>query len=264
MIDIPIGNGPRSGPGRRIYAPQCRTARALRGGRAGRYRFALATGRFDRPCQAAMVWRMSCGRVANAHPRPKSGGWIEPDTADRRRPDGADPEGRQPAGGGAAHDRPARSGQGSQGATSWSITELALTTFFPRWYMTDQAEVDAWFEREMPNAATRPLFERAAEHQHRHVVRLCGADRRRPSLQHRRSWSSATARSSASTARCICRAIPSSIRSARSSTWRSATSSPAISASRLARASAASSACASATTGAGRRPIASWDCRASN
>ena len=41
-------------------------------------------------------------------------------------------------------------------------TELALTTFFPRWYMTDQAEVDFWFEREMPNAATRPLFERAA------------------------------------------------------------------------------------------------------
>ena len=43
-------------------------------------------------------------------------------------------------------------------------TELALTTFFPRWYMTDQAEVDAWFEREMPNAATRPLFEKAAEY----------------------------------------------------------------------------------------------------
>jgi predicted amidohydrolase len=43
-------------------------------------------------------------------------------------------------------------------------TELALTTFFPRWYMTDQTEVDSWFEREMPNAATRPLFERAAEY----------------------------------------------------------------------------------------------------
>ena len=43
--------------------------------------------------------------------------------------------------------------------------ELALTTFFPRWYMEDQAEVDAWFEREMPNAATEPLFARAAEHQ---------------------------------------------------------------------------------------------------
>ncbi len=41
--------------------------------------------------------------------------------------------------------------------------ELALTTFFPRWYMQDKAEVDAWFEREMPNAATRPLFERAAQ-----------------------------------------------------------------------------------------------------
>ena len=40
--------------------------------------------------------------------------------------------------------------------------ELALTTFFPRWYMTEPAEVDAWFEREMPSAATRPLFEQAA------------------------------------------------------------------------------------------------------
>lgn len=36
--------------------------------------------------------------------------------------------------------------------------ELCLTTFFPRWYMEDQAEVDTWFEREMPNAATAPLF----------------------------------------------------------------------------------------------------------
>ncbi|GGF20221.1 N-carbamoyl-D-amino-acid hydrolase [Aliidongia dinghuensis] len=42
--------------------------------------------------------------------------------------------------------------------------ELALTTFFPRWYMEDPAEIDQWFEREMPSAATRPLFERAAEY----------------------------------------------------------------------------------------------------
>ena len=42
--------------------------------------------------------------------------------------------------------------------------ELALTTFFPRWYMTEPAEVDAWFEREMPNAVTRPLFEQAADY----------------------------------------------------------------------------------------------------
>lgn len=45
-----------------------------------------------------------------------------------------------------------------------NYTELALTTFFPRWYMTDQAEIDSWFEREMPNAATRPLFARASEY----------------------------------------------------------------------------------------------------
>jgi len=44
------------------------------------------------------------------------------------------------------------------------FTELALTTFFPRWYMTDAAAIDAYFERAMPNAATRPLFERAAQH----------------------------------------------------------------------------------------------------
>ena len=42
--------------------------------------------------------------------------------------------------------------------------ELALTTFFPRWYMTDEAEIDAWFEREIPNAATQPLFDAAKKH----------------------------------------------------------------------------------------------------
>lgn len=42
--------------------------------------------------------------------------------------------------------------------------ELALTTFFPRWFMTDQDEVDGWFERAMPNEATAPLFARAREH----------------------------------------------------------------------------------------------------
>src|SRR5437762_1430279 len=53
----------------------------------------------------------------------------------------------------------------AKGADLIVYPELALTTFFPRWYMEDQAEVDTWFEREMPNAATRPLFERAARHQ---------------------------------------------------------------------------------------------------
>lgn len=41
--------------------------------------------------------------------------------------------------------------------------ELALTTFFPRWYMEDQREIDAYFEREMPSAATAPLFDLARE-----------------------------------------------------------------------------------------------------
>jgi predicted amidohydrolase len=39
--------------------------------------------------------------------------------------------------------------------------ELALTTFFPRWWMTDQAEIDAFFEREMPGPETLPLFDEA-------------------------------------------------------------------------------------------------------
>jgi hypothetical protein len=39
--------------------------------------------------------------------------------------------------------------------------ELALTTFFPRWYMEDQSEVDAFFERQMPNEAAAPLFAEA-------------------------------------------------------------------------------------------------------
>src|SRR5450432_4512397 len=40
--------------------------------------------------------------------------------------------------------------------------ELALTTFFPRWFMTDQAQIDAYFEREMPGPETSPLFDEAA------------------------------------------------------------------------------------------------------
>jgi predicted amidohydrolase len=39
--------------------------------------------------------------------------------------------------------------------------ELALTTFFPRWYHAERSAADIWFEREMPGPATRPLFEAA-------------------------------------------------------------------------------------------------------
>lgn len=41
--------------------------------------------------------------------------------------------------------------------------ELALTTFFPRWYIEDQAEIDRYFEREMPGPKTQPLFDLARE-----------------------------------------------------------------------------------------------------
>ena len=44
-----------------------------------------------------------------------------------------------------------------------AFPELALTTFFPRWFMEDQAEIDSFFEREMPGPQTRALFEAAAE-----------------------------------------------------------------------------------------------------
>jgi predicted amidohydrolase len=39
--------------------------------------------------------------------------------------------------------------------------EAALTPFFPHWYMTDDGEIDAYFEREMPGPETRPLFDEA-------------------------------------------------------------------------------------------------------
>jgi len=42
--------------------------------------------------------------------------------------------------------------------------ELALTTFFPRWDMTDQSEIDAFYEPEMPGPETQRLFDRAREY----------------------------------------------------------------------------------------------------
>ena len=40
--------------------------------------------------------------------------------------------------------------------------ELTLTTFFPRYFMEEQKEVDRWFEALMPGPAKKPLFEAAA------------------------------------------------------------------------------------------------------
>ena len=52
----------------------------------------------------------------------------------------------------------------AQGADFIVYPELALTTFFPRWYHADLGEADHWFEREMPNEAVAPLFEHARRH----------------------------------------------------------------------------------------------------
>ena len=49
----------------------------------------------------------------------------------------------------------------SRGCDLIVYPELTLTTFFPRWYMEDQSEIDAYFETKMPNEATLPLFEEA-------------------------------------------------------------------------------------------------------
>jgi N-carbamoyl-D-amino-acid hydrolase len=49
----------------------------------------------------------------------------------------------------------------ARGADIVVFPELALTTFFPRWWMEDDAEIDSFFEREMPGNETAPLFNEA-------------------------------------------------------------------------------------------------------
>jgi predicted amidohydrolase len=51
----------------------------------------------------------------------------------------------------------------SHGCDLVVFPECALTAFFPHWYYERQEDIDAYFEREMPNAATQPLFDCARE-----------------------------------------------------------------------------------------------------
>src|ERR1700752_3392407 len=51
----------------------------------------------------------------------------------------------------------------ASGARFVVFPELALTTFFPRWWMTDQTEIERFFEQDMPGPETRPLFDLAKE-----------------------------------------------------------------------------------------------------
>src|SRR5262245_10234054 len=48
-----------------------------------------------------------------------------------------------------------------QGCDLVVFPELALTTFFPRWYFERHEDIDVFFERTMPNADTQPLFDAA-------------------------------------------------------------------------------------------------------
>jgi len=48
-----------------------------------------------------------------------------------------------------------------RGAELVVFTELALTTFFPRWLIDDEAELDSYYERDMPGPETQPLFDEA-------------------------------------------------------------------------------------------------------
>jgi hypothetical protein len=49
----------------------------------------------------------------------------------------------------------------SNGCDLVVFPELALTTFFPRWFVDDITEANHWYETSMPSPATQPLFDEA-------------------------------------------------------------------------------------------------------
>ncbi len=49
----------------------------------------------------------------------------------------------------------------SQKAELVVFPELALTTFFPRWFVDDISEANHWYETQMPSPITQPLFDEA-------------------------------------------------------------------------------------------------------
>ena len=49
----------------------------------------------------------------------------------------------------------------SNGCDLVVFPELALTTFFPRWFVDDISEADHWYESAMPSPVTQPLFDAA-------------------------------------------------------------------------------------------------------
>ena len=51
-----------------------------------------------------------------------------------------------------------------RGAEVVVFPELALTTFFPRWYEEDLADAEHWYETALPSNETAPLFEAARKY----------------------------------------------------------------------------------------------------
>src|SRR5688500_15657302 len=49
-----------------------------------------------------------------------------------------------------------------RGAQLVVFPELALTTFFPRWWVEELHDADQYYETGMPSADTQPLFDEAA------------------------------------------------------------------------------------------------------
>ena len=50
-----------------------------------------------------------------------------------------------------------------QGVELLVYPELAMTTFFPRWFVEDPAEFDHYYHREMPDQDTKVLFDEAKQ-----------------------------------------------------------------------------------------------------
>ena len=118
------------------------------------------------------------------------------------------------------------------GAKFVVFPELAFTTFFPRWWMEDQAEVDRrYFEPTMPSAETQPLFDEAKKLGIGFYIGYAELTPEKQPLQHRDPGRPGRRASSASTARSTCPATPSTSPRRRSSTWRRSTSRSATSAS---------------------------------
>lgn len=51
----------------------------------------------------------------------------------------------------------------SRGCEIVVFPELALTSFFPRWVIEDEAELDSFYETDMPSSSTAALFEHARD-----------------------------------------------------------------------------------------------------